>query len=281
VSSVRQELSQLYRYDQISDAPIGRGGCGRIWRAHDILYNWPVAIKTIDESLAWADSERARRTFIKEAQVGARLGQLSRHIVQVLDLGFAASIPYFVMEWIEPQGGRSTIDVSPDMGAISLSGAKALLFDVCDAVTVAHENSIAHSDIAPWNIIYDPQNRVYKLADFGLLRILETKLVSVGSRSLLTGGRADFLPISVRSHKEEIGYASDVYALAVTFRTLIEGPGCLGGHVIPTPPVIRIKHKGRTDAPPQVRQLLTRFIDGHSDQDTVTDFVSMLQRIPG
>jgi len=277
---IRDSLLHVYRYDQISDQPIGRGGCGHIWSAQDRLFDQPVAIKTIDESLEWTESERARRSFIKEAQVGARLGRHSRHIVKVRDLGFADNVPFFVMEWIEPRPGRSTIEVSPDMGAVSIGHAKAMMFEVCEAVATAHELGIVHSDIAPWNIVYDPSVRVYKLADFGLLKILEAKLVSIATRSLLTGGRTDFLPRDVLMGQEPIGYASDVYALAVTFRTLIEGSGCLGGNVLPTPTVIRVKHKGRTDAPPQVRQLLARFIDRHTPNDTVHEFVSMLQRVP-
>jgi len=279
LQSVRESLASLYRYDQISADPVARGGCGHIWRAHDRLFDRTVAIKTIDELLAW-NNESARRSFIKEAELGARLGQRSRHIVQVIDFGFAGNVPFFVMEWIEPRSGRSAIDISPDMGAVTIAEAKNIMFEVCEAVGLAHDEGIAHSDIAPWNIIYDPQARVYKLADFGLVKIIEPKLVSAGSGSLLTGGRADFMPITVLTRRESIGFGSDVYALAVTFRALLEGGDCLNGHVVPTPSVIRVRHMGCSDAPPQVRQLLRRFIDEHTEEDKVANFLTMLQRIP-
>jgi serine/threonine protein kinase len=146
--STREALQKLFRYDDLSARPI-RGGCGQVWRAHDQLFNRAVAIKTIDENLIRDSSVKARRSFIKEAQAGARLGQFSRNIVQVLDLGFAIATPYFTMEWIDPREGRSEIDISGDLGTVSLAEAKAIMFDVCQAVRVAHRNHIVHSDIAP------------------------------------------------------------------------------------------------------------------------------------
>lgn len=280
VMSTAEALQTLFRYGDLSNRPIGRGGCGQIWRAHDRLFDRTVAIKTIDENLMWNSSVEARRAFIKEAQAGARLGQFSRNVVQVLDMGFATATPYFTMEWIDPRKGRSEIDISADLGAVSMTGAKAIMFDVCEAVKIAHKNGIVHSDIAPWNIVYDPNLRVNKLADFGLLKILEERLVSAGSGSLLTGGRANFMPANVLLRKEVIGYASDIYALAVTLRALVEGVGCLNKVLLPTPPVIRVKQKGGADAPRQLQQLLARFIDDHTIDDNIDDFEKLLSRVP-
>ena len=168
------------------------------------------------------------------------------------------------------------------MGNASLSKAKVILFEVCDALGLAHDGGIVHSDIAPWNIVYDGGTMVYKLSDFGLLKIVEEQLLSRGSGSLLKGGRGDFQPPYVRDDISRVGFAADVYALAVTLRVLLEGDGCLphnGGQVVPTPGVIRIRREQR-DAPDQVRQLLARFLDGHTEDDRVADFVQMLQRVP-
>ncbi len=106
--------------------------------------------------------------------------------------------------------------------------------------------------------------------------------MSFGSGSLLQGGRFDFFPSEVGADISRVSYASDVYALAVTFRVLLEGIRCLpaaGGRLLPTPGVIRIVQEQR-DAPDQVRQLLHRFIDLHATSDTVESFIEMLRRIP-
>jgi serine/threonine-protein kinase len=284
VREVRDALENLFRYELLCDKPIDGGGCGSIWHAHDLLFDRDVAIKTIQDRLLANCPERAVRTFKKEAVAGARLGELSRHIVKVFDLGITEGIPFFAMEWIEPEKpeGSDGIDLSCRMGAFSLAKAKAIMFEVCDALELAHKQGIVHSDIAPWNIIYDAANRVYKLTDFGLLKIVEECLVSKGSGSLLSGGRRDFQPPEVRQDYRRINRASDVFALAVTFRVLLEGDNCLSyraGHLIPTPRVVGIRHEQR-DAPPQVYHLLSRFIDNHTENDAVVEFVERLQRVP-
>lgn len=274
-------LRRLFRYELRSDRPVGHGGCGSVWPAYDGLFGRDVAIKTIDEALVLKQRIKAKRSFFREAIAGARLSERSRHIVKVFDYGFAGDTPYFVMEWIASDRG-APIDLGDAIGKLSLARAKAVLFEVADALQVAHANGIVHSDIAPWNIVYDNAQRLYKVADFGLLKIVEERLVSQGSASLLQGGRMDFLPPEALDDIRNVTYAADLYALAVTFRVLLEGDSCLrqrNGRPRPTPGVIRIRHEQR-DAPDQVRQFLTRFIDDHTTTDTVADFVSALQRIP-
>ena len=109
---------------------------------------------------------------------------MSRYVVKVYDFGVIDNFPFFVMEWIEPELGSSGIDMSYEMGRTSLSKAKRILFDICEALELAHSKGIVHSDIAPWNIVYDSKERVYKLSDFGLLKIVEERLVSKGSDKL-------------------------------------------------------------------------------------------------
>ena len=280
--STRDSLQRLFRYSLDSDNPLRSGGCGHIWKAHDLLCNRPVAIKTVAEELQWRYGDKASRTFQKEAMAAARLGEFSPHILKVLDLGSIDETIYSVMDWIEPDRGFVGIDLTERAGRVSLAQAKGIMRQVCEAVGVAHANGIVHSDIAPANIVFDPQDNLFKLADFGLLRIAESWLVSRGLGSLLCGGRLDFFPQEVKDSTINISYASDIYALTVTFRVLLEGGACLpslGGNIVPTPGVIRIRHEQR-DAPDAVRQLLRRFIDAHTTKDSIDEFVSMLQKVP-
>jgi eukaryotic-like serine/threonine-protein kinase len=277
-----ESLRKLLRYELTQESPTGKGGCGHVWPARDLLFNRKVALKTIDDTLLWDVPDEAQRSFKKEAAAGARLGEMSRNIVKVYDVGRVDDVLFFAMEWIEAEVGATGIDVSRLMGRVSLARAIAILTQISDAVSTAHAQKIVHSDIAPWNIVYDAKNAVYKLADFGLLKIIEARLLSRASGDLLMGGRRDFQPPAVRMDARRISYSTDVYAMTVTFRVLLEGSSCLGsygGQIAPTPGVIRISHEQR-DAPPQVMHLVSRFIDGHSESDTIAEFASMLQRIP-
>lgn len=158
---VVDSLRKLFRYEVTRDTPVGGGGCGQVWQAHDMLLDREVAIKTINELLLLDSPDEARRTFVKEAIVGARLGEASRHIVKVYDVGVIDGMPYFVMEWIEPDENSHRIHIAPLMGNTSLARAKVILFEVCDALGLAHKHGIVHSDIAPWNIVYDSVAKVH------------------------------------------------------------------------------------------------------------------------
>ncbi|MEI7578166.1 MAG: protein kinase [Armatimonadota bacterium] len=277
MESIREQITRVIRYELYDVAPI-EGGCGVIWKARDLLTGADVAIKTISERLLGPNAARSVRTFKKEAAVAARLAQQCRYIAPVLDLGLAGSVLYSVMPWYEAVPSGTNIDLGTKCGKISLGIAKTILLQVCEAVETAHANGIVHSDIAPQNILYDSSEHKYLLTDFGLLKILESAIVSAGSGSLLVGGRQKYFPDYVLLDSERISEASDVYALAVTFRVLLEGQGILSGSLKPTPAVVRILHEQR-DAPDSVRRLLSRFIDGHRESDRIVDFIGQLRTL--
>jgi len=73
--------------------PIGRGGMGEVWKAHDLESRAFVAVKLL---LAEVGDEEAVARFRREARIGARI----RHpgVVPVYDAGQDAGQPFIVME---------------------------------------------------------------------------------------------------------------------------------------------------------------------------------------
>jgi serine/threonine protein kinase len=211
--TMTEDLSGLFRYQVSPMDRVTTGGCGELWRAHDRLLDRTVGLKTIRAELA--TDARAVRSFELEAIAAARLSATNQYIVPVFDLGRLGSLYYLVMEWIPASDGERP-DIASLAGNCSLVRARKILMQVADAVAYAHSRGVVHSDIAPWNILYRPTSDSYLLADFGLLKIVERDLISLPSRSLLTGGRLAFLPPYARRDAAQIGYGSDVYALAMT-----------------------------------------------------------------
>src|SRR5438876_4159492 len=75
-------------------APIGAGGMGEVYRAHDRRLGRDVAIKVLPESLA-RDSDRLRR-FEQEAR---SVGALNHpNILSVYDIGVSDGTPFMVTE---------------------------------------------------------------------------------------------------------------------------------------------------------------------------------------
>lgn len=274
------DIGSIPRYEALSAAPVGQGGCGVVWAAYDRLFGQRVALKLLQPSILERMPTSSLRSFWKEAQAGARLGQLTPHVVQVLDYGFVDGQPFFTMEWLEPKVGAS-LDASSLIGMSTVGEAVGLAVQVATALEVAHRSGVIHSDVAPWNILC-PQAGQVKLSDFGLLAVVENSILSEASGSLLKGGRADFQPPEVRLSITNLTMSADVYALAVTLLVLLVGDEVLpsrAGHAIDISDGLLVRKEQRV-TPSSLVSLLRRYICDHTESDTVTEFARDLERVP-
>src|ERR1035441_2143829 len=124
-------------------APIGAGGMGEVYRAHDPRLGRDVAIKVSAQQF----SDR----FEREARAIAALNH--PNICQVYDIG----PNYLGMEFIE---GASLAGLFP------LDLALRHAVQIADALSAAHAKGITHRDLKPANIMVTSSG--IKLLDFGL-----------------------------------------------------------------------------------------------------------------
>ena len=157
------------------------GGMGEIYKATDKLSGNMVAIKTINKLKLRVD-DKTIRNFLKEAETTFRLSKQTPHVVDVIDLGYEDDTYYMALEYVD---GGNVLDQG---GNVTGTEAKQIVLQVLNGLKVAHTNKIIHSDISPDNILHDKIKKQFKLSDFGLLKILETKLVTRG-QTMLRGGK--------------------------------------------------------------------------------------------
>src|SRR4051812_47504037 len=155
---------------------LARGGMAEVWLAtHDSL-KCDVAIKFIDQRLIFDQGSAAMERFRMEAQVSARLGARTRHIVAVQDAGEHDGRPYLVMEFVP---GHTLEEEIEDNGPLDPARLAALLDQAADALSAAHTLGIVHRDLKPSNmmVIEEPGSApLLKISDFGIAKALRSDL---------------------------------------------------------------------------------------------------------
>src|SRR3954470_16590460 len=114
--------------------PLGAGGMGAVYKAHDEKLHREVALKVLPAEYG-AHDERRRR-FLQEARAASRLNH--PHILTVYEIGEADGIPFMAMEYIEGETLREKIDAR----ALSLAEALNIAIQVADGLGKAHEHGI-------------------------------------------------------------------------------------------------------------------------------------------
>jgi Tol biopolymer transport system component len=137
-------------------APIGAGGMGEVYRAHDTKLGRDVAIKVLPAALA-QDPERLAR-FEREAKVLASLNH--PNIAGIYGIEDRA----LVMELVPGESLQGPLPVET-----ALNYAK----QIADALEAAHEKNIIHRDLKPANIMVTPAGSV-KVLDFGLAAVAQS-----------------------------------------------------------------------------------------------------------
>jgi eukaryotic-like serine/threonine-protein kinase len=125
-------------------APIGAGGMGEVYRAHDTKLNRDVAIKILPAAFT-DDPDRLAR-FTREAQTLAALNHPNIAAIY----GFEDSGPThaLVMELVDGEDLSDLIARAP----LPLSDALPIARQIADALEAAHEAGIVHRDLKPANV---------------------------------------------------------------------------------------------------------------------------------
>jgi adenylate cyclase len=185
------------------EVELGRGGMGRIYRAHDTLLDRHVAVKVLSASEL---GTQGRARLLREAQAAAGLNH--PNVVSVYDAGEAevpgsvGAVPFIVMELVE---GASLHDCPP----ASLDEILSIACQVCNALDHAHAHGVIHRDLKPENVLLLPDGSA-KLVDFGLAHTVASRLTAEGA----TLGTVFYIAPE-QALGQEIDGRADLYTLGV------------------------------------------------------------------
>ncbi|MEO3870087.1 protein kinase [Nonomuraea sp. B12E4] len=196
--------------------PVGRGGMGVVWRAHDTAIGREVAVKQVHlpPHLSPADHARLRDRTLHEARSAAEV----RHpaVVAIHDVVAEGDEgPWIVMELVH---GRSLDQVVKSGGPVSPEWAASIGLFVLSALATAHTRGLLHRDVKPGNVLLADDGRIM-LSDFGI--------------ATRAGGQPGGGPMGTpgftapEALTEEpgrpAGPASDLWSLGATIYTAVEG----------------------------------------------------------
>ena len=158
-------------------APIGRGGMGEVYRAHDTDLGRDVALKILPSlsGSSAAENDRLAR-FRREAQVLASLNH--SNIAAIHGLEEAYGVRALILELVE----GLTLAERISSGPIPVAEAVAIARQIAEGLEAAHERGIVHRDLKPANIKLRPDGTV-KLLDFGLAKVLQPDAASAHTPS--------------------------------------------------------------------------------------------------
>ena len=145
-------------------AKIGEGAMGEVYRALDTTLDRDVALKVLPEAFT-ADPERLAR-FQREAKVLASLNH--PNIGGIYGIETSGETQALVLELIE---GPTLAERIAD-GPIPVEQAVAMVRQIAEALSAAHDAGIIHRDLKPANIKVRSDGTV-KVLDFGLAKAAE------------------------------------------------------------------------------------------------------------
>src|SRR5437867_11197012 len=141
-----QPGTKLGQYEIL--APIGAGGMGEVYRAHDTKLGREVALKLLPPQFA-RDPDRLAR-FRREAHLLASLNHA--HIAQIYGVEDSGETNYLVMEFVPGM----TLAERVMAGSVDVEEALRMTSQIAEALDHAHEKGIIHRDLKPANVKLTP-----------------------------------------------------------------------------------------------------------------------------
>jgi serine/threonine protein kinase len=195
--------------------PLGRGGTGVVWRAHDTVLGREVAVKDVAFPASLPDVQRrlAQARLTREARAAARLNHPA--VVSLYDVVTHEGGVFLVMELAEAPTLAELVRLE---GPLAPERVVEIGAQLGDALEAAHHAGIVHRDVRPANVLV-PESGTVKLADFGVASLADDpRLTATG---MVIGSPADMAPEQARG--EPTGPPADFWALGATMFYAVEG----------------------------------------------------------
>jgi serine/threonine-protein kinase len=257
----RLEIGQTFGRYQIVRV-LGEGGMGVVYEALHLGLKKRFAVKTLRPSVALIPEAQTR--FLREGEAAARIHH--PHVVNVVDVGTEAGIPFLVMEFLE---GLSLADLLEASGRMEVERSINLLLPALSAVAAGHAQGVVHRDLKPANVFVARGafgESITKVLDFGV-----SKLMAPGDGTGLTAtasvlGTAAYMSPEQAMGLKDVDGRSDQFALGQILYEMLTGARAHAGenqfevlHNIATGKLNPPRQR-RPDLSPELEEILLRML---------------------
>ena len=184
---------------------LGAGAYGEVWIGLDRNTGRQVAVKFYRHcgGVDWSLLSREVEKLV--------LLSTDRYVVQLLDVGWQADPPYYVMEYID-NGSLDRLIQRDEPRTVDQ--IVELFREIVVGLNHAHAKGILHCDLKPANVLLD-QDAKPRLADFGQSRLTDEQTPSLGTLFYMAPEQADLKAIPDARW--------DVYALGAILYCMLVG----------------------------------------------------------
>ncbi|MEQ1472516.1 MAG: protein kinase [Candidatus Acidiferrum sp.] len=215
--------SRFGRYEILG--PLGAGGMGEVYRAHDSRLGRDLAVKILSSKLSANAQDLAR--FEREACSASALNH--PNIITIFELGQVGAIHYIAMELVDGELLRDVLRAE----RLPLQKAIPLAAQIAEGLAKAHEANVVHRDLKPENIMITRDGLV-KILDFGLAKSAapdkhesdDTAGTSLTSAGTVMGTIAYMSPEQTRG--EPLDFRSDQFSFGSLLYEIVTGKKSFG-----------------------------------------------------
>ena len=192
---------------------IGHGGMGDVYKGYEEALDRTVAIKVLPSELA--REEDFVRRFRAEATAVAQITH--PNVVQIFSIGEDQGHHFFVMQYVE---GESLADLLDRRGRLNPQETLAIVEQALSGLAASHKRGIVHRDIKPGNILLDWENHRALLADFGLVKSIESSAKMTATGVIM--GTVDYISPE-QGRGQNVDARSDLYSIGVLVYQMLSG----------------------------------------------------------
>lgn len=204
--------------------PLGAGGMGEVYEAHDRELGAQVALKTLRPELLHDPKNRER--FKHEILNGHKVthANICRIYDLAMDYSKEGAFLAFTMELLDGETLAAYLERQPDK-RLSVEVALPLVRQMAAGLEALHGQDIVHRDFKPSNVILVGQgdSTQVKITDFGLARCTEAPGQTLSGSRDLVGTPIYMAPEQLTGDRDKLSPATDVYALGLVLYEMVTG----------------------------------------------------------